>query len=64
MNFFSGKRLLVTGVSGTVGSEVLNTVLSDTAFDPAEVIGIDQNESEIFFLDQKYIFLGRFFFFV
>ncbi len=55
MNFFSGKRLLVTGVSGTVGSEVLNTVLADAAFDPAEVIGIDQNESEIFFLDQKYV---------
>lgn len=54
MSFFSNKRILVTGVSGTVGSEILNTLINDPYYQPDEIIGVDQNESEIFFLDQFY----------
>ena len=39
MNFFKGKRVLVTGVSGTVGSELVRALLADPKYDPAELIG-------------------------
>lgn len=52
MDFFTGKRILITGVCGTVGSELLNQLSS---FLVAELIGIDNNESELFFIDQKYL---------
>lgn len=51
MNGWANKRILITGVSGTVGAELLKQVLAN---EPAEVIGIDNNESELFFLDQLY----------
>ena len=51
MNEWANKRILITGVSGTVGAELLKQVL---AHNPTEVIGIDNNESELFFLDQHY----------
>lgn len=50
-DFWSGKRILVTGVSGTVGREVLRQLV---LLEPAEVIGIDNNESELFFLNEEY----------
>lgn len=55
MHYFEGKRILITGVCGTVGSELIKQLLSEPEFAPAEVIGIDNNESELFFIDQKYI---------
>ncbi|MDF1819148.1 MAG: polysaccharide biosynthesis protein [Immundisolibacteraceae bacterium] len=55
MNFYSGKRVLVTGASGTVGSELIKVLLTDPLYEPAEVIGIDQNESELFFLEQNHV---------
>lgn len=51
MSNWLGSRVLITGVAGTVGAELLKQVL---ACSPAEVIGIDNNESELFFLDQQY----------
>ena len=48
---WNGKRVLITGVCGTVGRELLNQVLLE---EPAEVVGIDNNESELFFLDENY----------
>lgn len=51
MNHWTNKRVLITGVAGTVGAELLKQVLT---CDPAEVIGIDNNESELFFLDERY----------
>lgn len=64
MNFFKGKRVLVTGVSGTVGSELVRALLADPKYDPAELIGIDQNESELFFIDQAHLADPRAHFFV
>lgn len=58
------KRILVTGACGTVGTELIHQLLTDSKYDPAEVIGIDNNESELFFLDQAYILDPRTQFFV
>lgn len=45
------EHVLITGVCGTVGRELLRQVV---ALGPARVIGIDNNESEMFFLGQEY----------
>ena len=64
MKQFEGKRILVTGACGTVGSELVKQLLVDSLFNPEEVIGIDNNESELFFLDQRYLHDQRARFFV
>jgi len=43
--------VLITGVCGTVGRELLRQV---SQFDCARIVGIDNNESELFFLSQAY----------
>ncbi|MFQ5356406.1 MAG: polysaccharide biosynthesis protein, partial [Mariprofundaceae bacterium] len=50
-NTWQNKSVLITGVCGTVGAELLRQVV---AHNPREVIGIDNNESELFFLDEAY----------
>ncbi len=45
------KRVLITGVCGTVGRELLSQLASAG---PSEIIGIDNNETELFFLSQEY----------
>ncbi|CAK0738143.1 Uncharacterized membrane protein MJ1061 [Gammaproteobacteria bacterium] len=52
---FKDKRVLVTGACGTVGSELVRQLLSNERYTPTEVIGLDNNESELFFLDQAYV---------
>ncbi len=51
MGFLRDKRILITGACGTVGAELIRILLTDEAYQPQEVIGIDNNESELFFLD-------------
>ena len=63
-DFFRNKRILITGACGTVGAELVAQLLTDPAFAPEEVIGIDNNESELFFLDQQYVADSRAQFFV
>ena len=60
---FEGKVILVTGACGTVGSELIRQLLADKRYDPQEVIGLDCNESALFFLDQQFLDndKGRFF---
>lgn len=48
---FKGKRILVTGACGTVGSELIK-ILVNSEYD--EILGLDNNESELFFIDQLY----------
>jgi len=48
---WQGKRVLITGVCGTVGRELLRQVVEKNA---CEIIGIDNNETELFFVDQAY----------
>ncbi len=50
-----GKRILITGVCGTVGSELVRVLLTDPKYSPVEVIGIDNSESQLFFEDQRYL---------
>jgi Predicted nucleoside-diphosphate sugar epimerases len=49
--FWHGKNVLVTGVCGTVGKEILRQLV---LLEPQEIIGIDNNESELFFLNEEY----------
>lgn len=57
MNYLKNKRILVTGACGTVGRELVRQALEE--FEVAECIGIDNNESELFFLDQEFGADGR-----
>lgn len=63
-NAYAGMRVLVTGACGTIGSELVRQLLTDTSGGPEEVIGIDHHESELFFLDQRYLDDPRAHFFV
>jgi FlaA1/EpsC-like NDP-sugar epimerase len=45
------KRVLITGVCGTVGRELLRQVVEQG---PAEVIGLDNDESSLFFMMEEY----------
>jgi FlaA1/EpsC-like NDP-sugar epimerase len=51
-SFLRGKRVLVTGACGTVGRELVSQLLEK--HEAGELIGLDNNESELFFLEQKF----------
>ena len=55
MSLFAGKRIVVTGSCGTVGSELIKQLLCEPHFALSEVIGLDNNESALFFQDQEYL---------
>lgn len=63
MDFLNNKRILVTGACGTVGSELVRQLLEND-YRPAEVIALDNNESELFFLEQRFISDSRASFFL
>lgn len=48
---WTNKRVLITGVSGTVGKELLRQVIQKN---PKEILGVDNNESELFFLSDEF----------
>ena len=54
MKNFINKTILVTGSCGTVGSELINQLLNES-YGIKELIGIDNNESELFFQDQRHL---------
>jgi len=49
---FEDKRILVTGACGTVGKELIRQLLKTHKV--GELIGIDNNESELFFLEDEF----------
>jgi len=51
-SFFKKKRVFVTGVCGTVGRELADQLLK--RYRVRELVAIDNNESELFLLEQKY----------
>ncbi len=51
VNPFAGLSVLVTGVSGTIGRELLRQLVEQGA---TEVVGIDSNESDLFFLRESW----------
>lgn len=48
---WEGKRVLITGICGTVGEEILRQTLAEG---PSTVVGLDNNESDLFFVEQTY----------
>lgn len=48
---WTGKHILITGVCGTVGKELLRQIVGTR---PGEVIGVDNNEGEVFFTGEEY----------
>ncbi|MEM3484814.1 MAG: nucleoside-diphosphate sugar epimerase/dehydratase [Candidatus Methanomethyliaceae archaeon] len=48
--FLKGKRVLVTGAAGSIGSELCKQVLR---FSPAALAGVDFDETGLFLLDQE-----------
>lgn len=50
INKWKNKRILITGVCGTVGQELLRQLVE---LEPKEIIGIDNNETELFFLGER-----------
>ena len=55
MHYLSGKNILITGVCGTVGSELARVLLSDSEYNVGKLVGIDNNETELFFVDQRFL---------
>jgi len=53
-SFLNGKRVLVTGCCGTVGSELCKQLLTGP-YRIAELVGIDNNESGLFFIEQRFL---------
>lgn len=47
-----GRRVLITGAGGSIGSELVKQCLS---FNPSEIICLDTNEESIYKLDQSFI---------
>lgn len=50
-NFFEHKVILITGAAGTVGKELIEQLLP---LNPREIRALDNNESELFLVGQKY----------
>lgn len=53
-SFLKDKRILVTGSCGTIGSKLVS-ILLEKQYEPAEIIGLDNNESGLFFLEERYL---------
>jgi FlaA1/EpsC-like NDP-sugar epimerase len=62
MTGFRNKKVLITGCCGTVGKELVRQFLDE--YEVGELIGLDNNESELFFLEQHHLQHGRAYFFL
>lgn len=51
-DYLRGKRVMVTGVCGTIGQQLARHLLEQ--FEVKSLLGIDHNESELAFLDERY----------
>ena len=51
------KSVFVTGCCGTIGQELVRQLIEECHV--GEVVGIDNNESELFFLEQRYAVYGN-----
>jgi FlaA1/EpsC-like NDP-sugar epimerase len=54
LSFFSNKRIMVTGACGSIGAQLIQLLLQSGS-PPAEIIGLDNNESGLFFLEQRFL---------
>ncbi len=55
--YFKEKRVLITGACGTVGKELVRQLLEE--FQIGELVALDNNESELFFLEQRFLKHGN-----
>ena len=53
MSFFKGKTVAVIGSCGTIGEEIVNQLV-DKYDDEIRIIGLDNNESSVFFQNEKF----------
>ncbi|MDY6832596.1 MAG: SDR family NAD(P)-dependent oxidoreductase [Thermodesulfobacteriota bacterium] len=56
-HFFKDKTVLITGSCGSVGQELVRQMVH--VYAAAEVIGLDNNESDLFFQEQEYAQCGN-----
>jgi FlaA1/EpsC-like NDP-sugar epimerase len=56
-SFFRKKRVLVTGACGTVGRELVRLLMEE--YGVGELIGLDNNESELLFTEQRFSRYGN-----
>lgn len=61
-SFLKDKRVLVTGACGTVGSELVRQLLE--RYGIGELVAIDNNESELFFVEQRFATYQNAYFFL
>ncbi|MEE2645142.1 MAG: polysaccharide biosynthesis protein [Myxococcota bacterium] len=54
MKSLKGKNILVTGCCGSVGAELTRQLLSDPRIEPAGLVGLDNDESALFFQEQRH----------
>lgn len=52
LEYIRGKTVLVTGVCGTVGKQLAHQLIEQ--YEVGTLIGLDHNESELVFLDERY----------
>jgi FlaA1/EpsC-like NDP-sugar epimerase len=62
-DFINNRRIMITGACGTVGSELVRQLL-ENGYRPSEVIALDNNESGLFFLEQRFVRDSRVSFFL
>ncbi len=56
-DFFKNKHVLVTGACGTVGSELVKQLIEELYV--SRLTGLDNNESELFLLEQRFLNHGN-----
>jgi len=61
-NYFEKKKILVTGACGTVGNVLIKQLIEISK--DCEIIGFDNNESELYLIDQLYSHLPNLRFFL
>lgn len=52
---FEQQKIMVTGAAGSVGSSLVDILLSGQNYNPLEVVALDNNESDLFFLEQRHV---------
>tara|TARA_R110002049_G_scaffold40732_12_gene123687 strand:+ start:356 stop:1408 length:1053 start_codon:yes stop_codon:yes gene_type:complete len=51
-DYFKSRRVVVTGACGTIGTKLIEHLVEH--YEVGSLVGMDNNESELFFLDQRY----------